>query len=125
MDDRSTTINIGGTDYTMVFTTRAIKEIAKRYGGLDSLGDKLLNSTAVDDSIEEVAWLLTLLCNQGIQIHNLKNPDDKKPLLSLDEVELLTTPADLGDYKDAIFEALNKGAGRNIQSEEQKNTVAG
>ena len=40
-NERSAAINIGGTEYELILTTRATKEIAKRYGGLENLGDKL------------------------------------------------------------------------------------
>ena len=42
--ERSAVIQIGGTDYEMILTTRATKEIAGRYGGLENLGQKLMKS---------------------------------------------------------------------------------
>lgn len=39
--DRSAAIQIGEDEYQLVLTTRATKEIAKRYGGLEDLGEKL------------------------------------------------------------------------------------
>jgi hypothetical protein len=39
--ERSTVITIAGRDYALLLTTKATKEIAKRYGGLQNLGDKL------------------------------------------------------------------------------------
>ena len=67
-------------------------------------------------ALDEIVWLITLLCNQGIQIHNLKC-GDKKPLLTEETVELLTSPGELAEYKDAITEAMLKGTKRNIVSE--------
>ena len=32
--DRSANISIGGEEYQLILTTKATKEIAKRYGGL-------------------------------------------------------------------------------------------
>ena len=64
--------------------------------------------------------------NQPILVHNLKHPEDKKPELTAEEVELLTSPMELTDYKDAIMEAMYRGTKRNIESElEGKNTAAG
>ena len=37
--ERSTNITIGGDEYTLILTTKATKEIACRYGGLENLGD--------------------------------------------------------------------------------------
>jgi hypothetical protein len=125
--DRSTAISIGGVEYRMVLTTRATKEIAKRYGGLADLGDKLLKAENFEMALDEVVWLITLLANQSILIHNLKNPRSKKELLTEETVELLTSPMELSVYKDAILEAMLKGSKRNVESEDEpaKNAEAG
>lgn len=124
--ERSAVINIGGEEYTLVLTTKATKEIAGRYGGLENLGDKLMKSENFEMAIGEIVWLITLLANQSILIFNLKNKDSKKSLLTEDEVELLTVPSDLAEYKSAIMEALYKGTKRNIESEaDPKNAQVG
>ena len=74
-NERSSVITIGGEQYEMVLTTRATKAISIRYGGLDNLGDKLMKSENMEMALDEIVWLITLLCNQGIQIHNLKSED--------------------------------------------------
>ncbi len=122
-EDRSTIIDIGGKEFKMILTTKATKQIAKRYGGLEKLGEKLMKTENFELAIDEVVWLITLLANQSIQIHNLKNKEDKRELLTEDEVELLTTPFDLADYKNAIMNSMMKGTKRNIESEESKNEV--
>lgn len=123
MEDRSATIKIGDKEYELLLTTKATKEIAKKYGGLEKLGDKLLQSKDYENAIGEIVWLIVTLANQPILIHNFKNPNDKKDLLTEDEVEILTTPTDLANFKDAITEALYKGVKRNVESEESKNVV--
>lgn len=124
--ERSAVINIGGEEYTLVLTTKATKEIAGRYGGLENLGDKLMKSENFEMAIGEIVWLITLLANQSILIHNIKHKDDTKPLLTEDEVELLTVPSDLAEYKSAITDALYKGTKRNIESEaDPKNAQVG
>ena len=117
--ERSAVINIGGESYTLTLTTRATKEIARRYGGLENLGEKLLKAENFELALDEVVWLITLLANQGILIHNLKNREDAKALLTEEEVELLTSPLELASYKEAITEAMFKGTKRNILSEEE------
>jgi len=124
-EERSTTIDIGGAEFKMILTTKATKEIAKRYGGLENLGEKLMKSENFEMALEEVVWLITLLANQSILIHNIRNKDDKKELLTEDEVELLTTPFDLANYKNAIMASMLKGTKRNVESEPSKNEVVG
>lgn len=122
-NERSSIIKIGDKEYELLLTTKATKEIAKKYGGLEKLGDKLLSTKDYEGAIGEIVWLLVTLANGPILIHNLKNPDNKKDLLTEDEVEILTTPSDLADFKNAITSALLKGTKRNIESEESKNVV--
>lgn len=122
-DERSAIITIGDKDYELLLTTKATKEIAKKYGGLSNLGDKLIKSENYEDAISEIVWLIVTLANQPILIFNYNNKGSEKPLLTEDEVELLTTPQDIANFKDAITEALLKGTKRNIESEETKNVV--
>ena len=120
--ERSAAINIGGKEYELVLTTRATKAIAGRYGGLENLGEKLMKSENFEMALDEIVWLLTLLANQSILIHNLKNKDDLQDLLTEDEVELLTSPLDLAAYKNAITEAMFRGTKRNVESEEENSS---
>ena len=44
IEDRSQVITIGGEEHKLILTTKATKDITKRYGGLEKLGDKLLKN---------------------------------------------------------------------------------
>ncbi|MDD4688323.1 MAG: hypothetical protein PHE51_01065 [Eubacteriales bacterium] len=118
MDDRSALIKIGDTEYELILTTRASKEIAGRYGGLENLGEKLMKSENFEMALGEIIWLIVVLANQSILIHNMRNKDAPRELLTEDEVELLTSPLDLAGYKNAITEAMLKGTARNVPTEE-------
>lgn len=125
-NERTAVITIGDEEYTLLLTTKATKEIAGRYGGLENLGEKLMKSENFEMAIGEIVWLITLLANQSILVHNLKDKDHPKELLTEDVVELLTTPLDLAGYKTAITEALYKGTKRNVESEkDSKNAPVG
>ena len=116
-NERSAVIKIGGKEYELLLTTKATKEIAGRYGGLANLGEKLMKSENFEQALDKVIWLITLLANQSTLIHNYEHPDDEKPLLKEETVELLTTPYDLAEYKDAILASLYKGTKRHVESE--------
>ena len=122
--ERSASILIGGDEYNLVLTTKATKEIAGKYGGLENLGDKLMKSENFELAITEIVWLITLLANQSILIHNLKDKEHPQELLTEEIVELLTTPSDLAGYKAAITEALYRGTKRNIESEGDEKNAA-
>lgn len=126
-NERSAAIQLCGREYELLLTTKATKEIARRYGGLSDLGDKLMKTENFDLALDEIVWLITLLANQSVLIHNLQDPEDKEELLSEDAVELLTSPMELSSYKDAIIQAMFKGTKRHIESEpaKGKNSTAG
>ena len=129
VSDRGAMITLCGEQYEMILTTKATKAINSRYGGLGNLGEKLASADNFEEIIDELVWLITLLVNQSILAHNAKNkfyPENIKPLLNEEDIEIFTTPADFFDYKDAIFEALKKGIERHIKSEENpKNAIVG
>ncbi|MFY9395486.1 MAG: hypothetical protein WAP12_01995 [Saccharofermentanales bacterium] len=122
VSERSAMIQIGETEYEMLLTTRATKEIATRYGGLSNLGEKLMKSENFEMALDEIVWLITLLANQSVLIHNLQNPSEKRELLTEEAVELLTSPLELGEYKNAIMEAMYKGTKHHVESEEESVT---
>ena len=125
VNERSALIKIGETEYEMLLTTKATKEIAKRYGGLSNLGEKLMKSENFEMALDEIVWLITLLANQSVLIHNLQNPSEKKELLTEEAVELLTSPLELGEYKNAIMESMYKGTKRHVESEDESTAGGG
>ena len=127
-NERSAVIEIGGESYELILTTKATKAIAGKYGGLEKLGDQLLKAENFEPALSEIVWLITLLANQSIQIHNLKHSEAPRTLLTEDAVELLTTPMELAAFKSAVTEAMFKGTRRDVESEEEqgsKNSPAG
>lgn len=124
-EERSAKITIGNEEYELVLTTKATKEIAKRYGGLENLGERLLKAENFELALDEIVWLITLLANQSVLIHNLQNKEKPKAELTEEVVELLTTPLELGTYKAAITEAMYKGTARNIESADEEKNAAG
>ncbi len=114
--ERSAKINIGGAEHELVLTTRATKEIATKFGGMENLGEKLMQSENFEQALDEIVWLIALLANQSIMIHNMRNPHEKRELLTDEAVELLTSPLELASYKQAITEAMLKGTARNVAS---------
>lgn len=120
--DRGEKFTIGGKEYTLVLTLRAQKEIAKKYGGLENLAEELDGV----EGMEAAIWFITLLANQGILIDNLQN-NEKQPLLTEAEIELLSSPGQFQDFVTLLESAIVKGMKRHIESEDDttKNTPAG
>lgn len=114
-------ITLGGKEYPLLLSTRAVKEISKKFGGLDKLGESMTTKKDSAESLDDAIWLITLLVNQPILIYNRSHIGEEKPLLTIEDVELMTTPADLSDAHDAIQIALARGMSRSITSEKSKN----
>ncbi len=123
--ERSASVKIGGRSYEMILNTSATMAISKKFGSLKNLGEAI--SENPEEGFESVIWLLALLCNQSVAIHNFLHPDSPEELLTEEYISLITTPNELSDYKDAIMTAIQKGVHRDVKSEEQnaKNTQAG
>ena len=117
VNERSASITVDGEEYELILTTKATKELAARYGGLENLGNKLMQSEKFEEVLEEIVWMIVLLANQSIMIHNLKNPKNKKEFLTEEKLGLLTSPTDLANFKDVIMQAMTKGTKRTIESE--------
>lgn len=118
MDDRSVKVIIGGEEYNLLLTTRATMEISKKYGGLDEMGEKMMQPGNEADALAEICWLIALLANQTIMINNIRHKDSPKETISADILELMTSPSDFLDLQGAVIEAINRGMQRNVISEE-------
>ena len=124
MMDRGVKITLGGEEYFLLPTTGATKALSKRYNGLENLGEKLMAGETADVALDEVAWLLVTLINQGVAYENRICGANKKPL-TVEDIDLLTSPAELIELKSAISDAMLMGMKRNIISEDDGKNVAG
>lgn len=114
-------ITLGDENYPLMLTTRAVKEIGKKYGGLDKLGELMTTNQNSDEAFDTAIWLIALLANQPILIYNRNHKGEEKQLLTPDDVELMTTPADLVAAQGALKAALSRGMSRSVISEPSKN----
>lgn len=119
--ERSVPVEIGGETYNLMLTTKAAKEMSKRYGGLDKIGEAF-NKEDFVETIDEVIWIIMTLANQQIMIEN-RGKEKQKTLFTEDDLELLIAPGELADYRDAIFTAFELGMKRNIESEDSEKNV--
>lgn len=119
--ENKATITLDGVDYPLLLTTRAVREIGKKYGGLDKIGEEMMSKDDPDKALDIAIWMITLLANQPILIFNRAHKGEEKPLLTVEDVELLTTPADLGVMQYAVKIAMSAGMKREIFSEKAKN----
>ena len=87
-------IELGGKERHLLFSLNVLDVIEDKYGGLDSLGEKM-------NSIHEFRWLLTTLLNEG-------RLDDEDELTELQVGRMIHT-GNFAEVKDHIFKAFSMG----------------
>jgi hypothetical protein len=121
-DSRVTYLVLGKERIPLLLTLKATREIATRYGGLEELGNKMLESMDWAGMIDEIVWLIAILANQCILIENLENKANK-PLITPGELELKMDPYEITSYREAILAALQAGQKQHVQSEDESKNV--
>ena len=117
-DSRVTYLALGNEKIPLLLTLKATREIAARYGGLEELGNKMLESVDWAGMIDEIVWLIATLANQCILIENLENKTNK-PLITPGELELKMDPYEIASYREAILATLQAGQKQHVQSEDE------
>lgn len=111
-------ITINNKEYPMALTTRAIKKIGEKFGGLENLGETLYQEKAIDKQLDVLLELVTLLVNEAAARHNLfETTEDKWPTITAEFIEVATTPTELSGFAEAIRQTLQEGMKRTIESE--------
>lgn len=99
-------IKIGKKTYPAVFNVVALKEIVKRYGGVEEMGKELEKDYA--KAIDEYSWIIALLIGQGIALKNFEDDrDEKAPTVG--QIQLLMRPHELTSHRKTIFSVINDG----------------
>ena len=109
-----TTIN--GTEYSLNYSMRALREIMDRFG----------TSTAFFEQIEEsnnLIWTLHLLLEQGAEYQKIMYGKESK-IYTVDELEVILTPVEMGRIEEDIIRALQVGTQREKEVAEKNAETA-
>ena len=125
-NDRVSFVEIDGEQIGLMLNTRATKKIAARYGELSGIDQALDGTADFDKAFDESLWLTALLANSYVEYYNRKNKDNAKEPLTVEDLEVITLPGDFSSIRTAIYEAMNKGMRRSVESEsDPKNAEVG
>jgi hypothetical protein len=113
--NRITEIEIAGSKYPLNFSTKAAKEIAQRYDGLENIEDAFADK-AVDAMMDEIVWLLSLLIAQGVAYKRIVDGEEVKGITA-EELEVVLGVADMAGLKDKIMDAMLGGMKREVEVE--------
>jgi hypothetical protein len=116
-------IEIAGSTYPLNFSTKAAKEIAIRYDGLENI-EGAFSGKAVDAMMDEIVWLLSLLIAQGVAYKRIVAGEEVKGITA-EELEVVLGVADMAGLKDKIMDAMMGGMKREVEVEvDPKNAEA-
>jgi hypothetical protein len=117
-------IIFNGQEYEVMLTTKAMRDITRKFESIEKIGDVFKSSdTNQDDLLEVMVFLTYTLVNQAILRYNFTNPTEKKPLLTQEEVELFTGIDDLTTYLPIFTRVLSRDLSQKIKTEDEKNVV--
>lgn len=118
--NRITEIEIAGRKYPLNFSTKAVKEVSKRYGDLSKVGDAF-SDRPVEEMMDEATWLLALLIEQGVAYKKIIDGEEIKGLTQ-EELEVVMGIADFADLKDTLLGAMTAGMEREVEVKNGKAT---
>lgn len=115
--NRITEIEIAGKSYPLNFSVKAAKEISERYDGLENI-DKAFANKPVDEMMDEVIWLLSILIGQGVAYKHIVEGHENVKGITADELEIVLGVSDLTNLKDQIMDAALSGMERTVETED-------
>ncbi len=113
--NRITEIEIAGKKYPLNFSTKAAKEVAKRYGDISNIGEAFTGKST-DEMMDEATWILALLIEQGVAYKRIVENEEVKGLIK-EELEVVMGVFDFANLKNTILEAMTAGMSREIEVE--------
>ena len=110
-------VNYKGIDYEIVFNLNVMEEIQEEYGSIEAWGNKTDNETEPD--MKAVIFGLTCMVNEGIEIYNEDNEDDKdfKPRKLLTKKQVGRLISEIG--LEEVTRKLNKSVTESTKSDEK------
>lgn len=117
--NRITEIEIAGKKYPLNFSLKASKEVVKRYGAIEKMADAFTGKP-IDELLDEIIWLLSLLLNQGAEYMRIMENQEIKQFTK-DDLEVVLGFMDLHVLKKQLFDAMIAGRHQEVEVETQKN----
>lgn len=107
-------ITLDGTEYPLLLSTYAAKQISDKFGGLSEMGERLTDSKGREgEMIDDLCWVIATLANQPILIRNRRENKDE-PTLTAEDIAIFTTIDDITDMVEAVMLAINQGSSRAV-----------
>lgn len=106
---------INGVDYPMEFTARAISNISRKFGGIQSLGEKLSNV----DNFDDLIFVIWALIDAGVRYERI-NGREAPDALDYDDLLDLFCFDDFVKLTNEATTTITKGTAREIVAKPPK-----
>ena len=121
---RTGKIEVHGKEYILCFSARVVRACSERYGGIERIGNVLMEGTQAEQ-MDESFWLLEKMMEAGARYAKLEGVENPAPL-SFDDLYDLCGMDDLAEMKASIFRTVSNGNERTVEvvPEKGKNVEA-
>jgi hypothetical protein len=95
----------------------ATSELSKKFGGFNNI-EKVMTAEN-PNLLDDIFWLMTTLANAAIMYRNIRLANgEHRELLPNDYFQHRVSPLDVTVLKEVIFDCINNGLSRKIESED-------
>lgn len=115
---RTAKIKINKKEYLLCFSTRVMRECAKRYGGIEKIGEALSGGDTAE-MMDECFWMLAQMMAAGAKyaaVEGIPNPEPP----SCEDLYDLCGVDELLDMKSHIMRTISEGSHREVEIEPEK-----
>lgn len=123
--ERIKRFEVAGKEYLLNFSTRAAKAVMERYGNLN-INNALFAQPSAEDGeteprsftaiVDETAWLLSLLMQEGAAYARVVEQREI-PALTADDLQTALSALELMDARVQVLEAVGAGLSASVEVE--------
>jgi hypothetical protein len=108
MKDISDTLKIGDKEYKLLFNFNVLQAVQEEYGTLTKWVEEGYGKETGEPSAKALIFIMTLMINEGVDLHNEENPDDKLEPVTEKQVGRLLSEIGLSNAVTTIDELMSK-----------------
>lgn len=125
--NRLTKIKLGGREYLLNFSVNATTAFDERFkdaGGIAE-AETVLEKMSVSEQVQTVAWMLSVLIEQGAAYRRIVDGVNDCPTITADDIGVVLSPGEISGLTSAMFGAMGAGAETTVETEnDPKNAEA-
>lgn len=111
---RTTKLNLGGTEYTLCFSARVVRDCTERYGDVNKVFDAMSEGEQYQQ-LDEVFWLLSRLMDAGARYDRRMGLNPPAPL-TLDDLYDTLDINDLTGLQTAVVNSVISGQQQSVKA---------